>query len=72
MADGPDQARLGRRAALLFAASGIFFVLTMLLEQHYGFAPRIGALLNLIALAGFAAGLYVTYRAWVAGRGGRG
>jgi threonine/homoserine/homoserine lactone efflux protein len=70
--DADRQARAGRRAALVVALSGLFFVLTMLVEAQYPVPNRIMALLNLAALAGFGVGLWMTWTAWRAGRDDKG
>jgi uncharacterized membrane protein len=62
------QARLGRRAALLMAGTGLFWIAAMFLGSQLDWPDRTRALFDLIALAGFGLSLWMTYMAGKAGR----
>lgn len=62
------QARAGRRAALVVVGSGLFWIAAMWLGAQLGLAQRARALLDLMALAGFGLGLWMTYKAWRIGQ----
>ena len=62
------QARAGRRAALVVVASGVFWIAAMWLGPQLDLTQRVRALFDLIALAGFGLGLWMTYQAWRIGQ----
>ena len=63
------QAKAGRQAALVFVATGLFWIAAIWIGGRLGLSIRTRALFDLIALAGFAFGLWMTYRAWRIGQG---
>lgn len=64
MSRDSEEARKGRRIALFIAAIGVFWILVTALGAEYGWSQRIRALFDLAALAGFGAGLWMTYQLW--------
>lgn len=64
MSRDSEEARKGRRIALFIAAIGVFWSLVTALGSEYGWSQRIRALFDLAALAGFGAGLWMTYQLW--------
>lgn len=62
------QARAGRRAALLMAGTGLFWIAAMFLGRFFEWPVRTRALFDLMALAGFGLSLWLTYQARKAGR----
>lgn len=62
------KARAGRRAALVLVASGLFWIAAMWLGPQLGLTQRVRALFDLMALAGFGLGLWMTYQAWRIGQ----
>ncbi|SMY07789.1 hypothetical protein LOM8899_01929 [Flavimaricola marinus] len=68
MAADTKQARAGRRAALVMAGTGIFWIAAIFLGNQMEWPVRIRALFDLIALAGFGLSLWMTYQARKAGR----
>jgi threonine/homoserine/homoserine lactone efflux protein len=62
------QARAGRRAALVVVATGVFWIGAMWIGPQLGLTQRVRALFDLIALAGFGLGLWMTYQAWRIGQ----
>ena len=57
-------ARAGRRAALVMAATALFWIAVHLAEDRLGLSNRMMALLELFALAGFGLALWMTYQVW--------
>ena len=62
------QAKAGRRAALMLAGTGVFWIAAIFLGNLMEWPTRIRALFDLIALAGFGLALFMTYQARKAGR----
>ena len=60
--------RAGRRAALVLAATGLFWIATTWAGAAWGWPVRVRVLLDLIALAGFGLALFMTYQVWRARR----
>ena len=60
----PEVARAGRRAAIVMAATGIFWALATWAGGAWGLSGRVRALFDLIALAGFGLGLWMTFQLW--------
>ncbi|TNC73887.1 hypothetical protein FHG71_04450 [Rubellimicrobium roseum] len=63
---GPDPrlGAAGRRAALVLAGVGLFWIAVTALGDALGWSPRLRALLDLFALAGFGFALYLTWQVW--------
>lgn len=59
-----EESRTGQRVALFIAGIGLFWVLVTALGAQYGWSQRTRALFDLVALAGFGAGLWMTYKLW--------
>ncbi|WP_188527346.1 DUF5337 domain-containing protein [Sinisalibacter lacisalsi] len=71
MSTDPDEralARQGRMAALVAAATGLFWIGAIWAGNAMDWPQRTRALLDLVALAGFAFVLIVTFRIWRARR----
>jgi len=66
MAQNRDQelAQAGRRAALLMAGTGIFWIGAIYAGSELGLSGRVRALFDLMALAGFGWALWMTYDIW--------
>lgn len=58
------RASQGRFAALVIALTGLFWVGATWAGSHWDWPNRTRALLDLLALAGFAFALIVTFRIW--------
>ena len=54
----------GRRAALLIAGVGLFWIVVTWLGATYEWSQRTRALFDLFALAGFGLGLWQTITLW--------
>ncbi|MBI1418495.1 MAG: hypothetical protein GC146_14855 [Limimaricola sp.] len=61
-------ARAGRRAALVMAGVGLFWIAATAIGGWLGLDNRTRALFDLIALAGFIWALWLTYQLWRARR----
>ena len=59
---GDDRIRLRRRAALVLAGAGLFWIAALWIGPTLGLDNRGMALLDLFALAGFGLGLWMTWR----------
>ncbi len=59
-----DEARKGRRIALFIAGVGLGWIMVTAIGAEYGWSQRTRALFDLAALAGFGAGLWMTYQLW--------
>ncbi|WP_292288032.1 DUF5337 domain-containing protein [Marivita sp.] len=59
-----EESRTGQRVALFIAGIGLFWILVTALGAQYGWSQRTRALFDLVALAGFGAGLWMTYKLW--------
>ena len=68
----PRLAAAGRRAALVLAAVGIFWILVTAAGEAWDWPTRARALLDLIALAGFGVAVYLTWQVWRLRRADRG
>ncbi len=68
MAGGSDLAASGRRAALVMAGTGLFWVIAIWAGTALDLSQRTRGLLDLIALAGFVLALWMTYQTWRARR----
>lgn len=69
MADQSRAARLKRRASLVIAGTGIFWVLVTLIGDKEGFSQRLRLLFDLLALAGFSFAFWLIYQSWRDGQG---
>ena len=56
--------RAGRRAALVLAGVGIFWIAATAAGGSFGWSARVRALLDLFALAGFGVAIYLTWQVW--------
>jgi threonine/homoserine/homoserine lactone efflux protein len=63
---------LGRRVALFVAGTGLFWVGATYLGSELGLPNRVRALFDLMALAGFGWGLWMTLQIWRARRNDKG
>ncbi len=63
---GPDPriGAAGRRAALVLAAVGVFWIVVTAMGSELGWPTRVRALFDLLALAGFGVALYLTWQVW--------
>ncbi|MCK0148761.1 DUF5337 domain-containing protein [Marivita sp. S6314] len=64
MSRDSEEARKGRRIALFIAAVGLLWILVTAIGAEYGWSQRTRALFDLAALAGFGAGIWMTYQLW--------
>ena len=65
MAEGPGkQQKAGQRLALVIAGTGIYWILAIQLGAHFEWSNRTRALLDLVALAGFAWAAIVAIGIW--------
>ncbi len=55
-------ARARRRAAVVLAGTGVFWILSIWLGPKLGLGPGVQVTLDLVALAGFGLGLWLTFR----------
>lgn len=60
----PRLLRAARRAALVLAGVGLFWIAATWAGGAWGWPTRTRALLDLLALAGFAFALYLTWQIW--------
>ena len=58
------EAKAGQRVALIVAATGVLWVLFIMLGEEYNWPNRVRALFDLAALAGFGFALWNTYQLW--------
>lgn len=63
-APDPRLAKAGQRAALVMAGVGVFWIVATWAGGALGWTTRARALFDLIALAGFAFALYLTWQVW--------
>lgn len=59
-----EESRTGQRVALFIAGVGLLWMLVTALGAQYGWSQRTRVLFDLVALAGFGAGLWMTYKLW--------
>ena len=67
MGQGPEQhgsGRQGRFAGLVAAATGVFWIAAIWAGNQFDWPQRTRALLDLVALAGFAFVLITVFRIW--------
>ena len=62
--ENTSESRAGQRVALIVAATGVFWVLAVLIGDQYNWTIRTRALFDLAALAGFGFALWQTYQLW--------
>ncbi|MEM8582074.1 MAG: DUF5337 family protein [Pseudomonadota bacterium] len=70
MADKDSVARLRRRAGLVIAGTGVYWLLVILIGEKEGFSQSLRLGLDLVALAGFLFAFWLIYKSWRAGSGG--
>ncbi len=63
-APDPRLARAARRAALVMAGVGVFWIAATWAGDVLGWTTRLRGLFDLVALAGFAFALYLTWQVW--------
>ena len=59
----------GRRAGLVIAGTGVFWVLITLIGEKEGFSTQVRLIFDLVALAGFLFAFWLIYQIWRDGRG---
>jgi len=64
-------ARRGRRAALVIAGTGLFWILATILGGVFALDQRLRALFDLMALGGFVFALVLIYQLWRMRQGNR-
>ena len=64
MSRDSEEARKGRRIAVLIAAVGLLWILVTAIGDQYGWSQRTRAFFDLAALAGFGAAIWMTYQLW--------
>ncbi len=67
-----QQARRGRKTALVIAGTAVFWVVATFLGGQMGLDNRMLALLDLIALAGFVWAFWMIFQMWRARRDNQG
>jgi len=67
--DSARDAREGKRVMFILAGTGILWVLVTEIGRTYGWPVRVSAFFDILALAGFALGLWMTYQIWRRRRG---
>lgn len=67
-----EQARAGRRAALVIAGTAILWAAATLIGAKLGLSQRMLALFDLMALGGFLWAIWMIYTIWRARRENRG
>jgi len=61
---GFDQARAGRRAAMVIAGTAILWVAATMIGTKFGLTQRQLALFDLMALGGFLWAVWMIYNIW--------
>lgn len=56
--------RKGRRAAMVIAGTGVFWVLITLVGEKEGFSQQLRLTFDLVALAGFVFAIWLIYQIW--------
>lgn len=59
-----ELARKGRMAAIVIAATAVFWILATLLGAQLGLTQRVRALFDLVALAGFVWAIWMIFQIW--------
>ncbi len=59
-----ERAQMGRRAALVIAATAILWVVATFIGAKLGLSQRVLALFDLIALGGFLWAVWMIYNIW--------
>jgi len=59
-----ELARKGRMAAIVIAATAVFWILATLMGGYLGLTQRTRALFDLVALAGFVWAIWMIYQIW--------
>lgn len=59
-----ELARKGRVAAIVIAATAVFWILATLLGAQLGLTQRVRALFDLVALAGFVWAIWMIFQIW--------
>ena len=59
----------GRRAGLVIAGTGVFWVLITLIGEKEGFSTGLRLAFDLVALAGFMFAFWLIYQIWRDSRG---
>ena len=68
MVDPTRAARLRRRAGLVIAGTGLYWVLINLIGEKEGFGQGLRLIFDLVALAGFTVAFWLIYLSWRDGR----
>lgn len=68
MPDATRVARLRRRAGLVIAGTGLYWVLIMLIGEKEGFSQGLRLIFDLVALVGFGVAFWLIYLSWRAGQ----
>lgn len=71
MSDTSRSARLRRRAGLVIAGTGLFWVLITLIGDKEQFSQSLRLTFDLIALGGFSVAFWLIYQSWRAGQDGK-
>ena len=64
--------KAGQRIALLIAGTGVLWVLAYMAGAYFNWSNRVFALVDLAAVAGFGAALWLTINLWRARRNDKG
>ncbi|MCR9114291.1 MAG: DUF5337 domain-containing protein [Rhodobacteraceae bacterium] len=67
-----DLSKKGRRAGLIIAGTGVFWVLAMLIGEKEGFSQQTRLIFDLLALCGFVYAIWMIYQLWRDSRNNQG
>ncbi len=62
--EGKVEARAGKRVMYVLAGTAILWLLVIEIGKAYDWPMRVRGFFDLLALAGFALGLWMTYQLW--------
>ncbi|WP_135503446.1 DUF5337 domain-containing protein [Roseovarius aestuariivivens] len=64
MSQSGTEDKRGRRAAMVIAGTGVFWVLITLIGEKEGFSQSLRLTFDLVALGGFAVAIWLIYQIW--------
>lgn len=59
-----DDAKAVKRVMYVLAGTGVLWIFVTMIGQDYGWSMRVRTVFDLLALLGFALGLWMTYQIW--------
>lgn len=69
MSDRNATSKKGRRAGLVIAGTGVFWVLITLIGEKEGFSTQVRLIFDLVALCGFLFAFWLIFQIWRDSRG---